>query len=77
MPQNTTRPAQPHPDEWQRDLNPEFLAGENYGLTGFPSEMIPASEIKTLSTERLRDFTMDDLRQIPVLPEGSRLEQGA
>jgi hypothetical protein len=78
MPQNTTHPAQPHPDKWQRDLNPKFLAGENYGLAGpHPEKLrIPASEIKVLF-DQLRDFTEGDLRLIPVLPEGSRLEQGA
>jgi hypothetical protein len=37
---------------------------------------IPASDIKELVT-RLTDFTMDELKQVPVIVPGSRLEQGA
>ncbi len=78
MAQDPSHPTQPHPDEWQRDLNPEFLAGENVGVAGPHPEkaMLTASEIKLLSRQ-LQDFTASELKQIPVLPEGSRLEQGA
>lgn len=71
-------PQQPHPDEWEHDLNPDFLAGMNYGLEGPHAEqlMLTAYEIKTLHG-RLPAFSNEELKQIPILPEGSRLEQGA
>jgi hypothetical protein len=69
---------QKHPDEWKQDLNPNHLAGQNIG---------PASEERIQSKRtafhlrkaghdlgRLDD---DELRQVPVLPEGTRLQQGA
>lgn len=72
-------PHQPHPEEWEHDLNPDFLAGINYGLEGPHEEqvnMLTAYEIKTLH-ERLPVCSNEELKQIPVMPVGSRLEQGA
>jgi len=64
------------PDEWQQDLNPDPMAGRNYGLEGHTGERCPdASEIKDLHSV-LKDYTNAELKQIPVLPQ-SRLEQGA
>ncbi|WP_438022996.1 hypothetical protein [Sorangium sp. So ce233] len=66
------------PDELQRDLNPNHMAGQNIG--GGPSTLDPsvrfASEIKDL-TRQLQDFTSDELREILVLPQGARLLQDA
>lgn len=66
------------PDEWQQDLNPNQMAGQNHGLDGsHPEKDAPtAAEIKELHSQ-LADYTNDELKQIPVLPSGSRLEQGA
>jgi len=69
-----------HPDEYQYDLNPEGGAGMNVGLTGQHPEK--ASGIRTAYDEkevhrRLQGLTDDELKQIPILPLGSRLEQGA
>lgn len=69
---------QKHPDEWQQDLNPNHLAGQNIG---------PASE-ERIQPERtafhlrkaghdLGRLDDDELKQVPVLPEGTRLQQGA
>jgi len=43
------------PDEWQQDLNPDPMAGQNYGLEGsHPEKDAPnASEIKDLHLPRL------------------------
>lgn len=78
MSEKTGRPTDSQPDEWQRDLNPEPLAGRNVGLEGqHPEKDAPtAYEIKELH-DRLEGYTSDDLKQIPVMPHGSRLEQGA
>lgn len=81
----TILPAEPQgsapaiPDaEFDHDLHPEFLAGEDHGLQGPHPEKdaSTAADIKDL-VRGLVDFTMDELRQIVVLPAGSRLEQGA
>jgi hypothetical protein len=69
---------QKHPDEWQRDLNPEPLAGQNIGR----------SAEAAISTDRtawhlrkgghdLRGMDDADLKQVPVLAAGERLQQGA
>ena len=61
-----------HPQEWQADLNPEHLGGQNIG--GAKNRY--AAEIKHL-TRQLHQFTDDELAQIPVLRKGERLQQGA
>lgn len=77
------QPSQQQPDEnpsqdWQHDLNPHLMAGQNVGLAGeHPEKDAPnAFENKELQRQ-LPDLTNDELKQIPVLPSGSRLEQGA
>jgi|SRR5579885_3200447 hypothetical protein len=71
-------PRQPHPDEWEHDLNPNFMAGMNAGLAGPHEEKaaFTAYEIKELHA-KLSNLNHDELWQIIVLPEGARLEQGA
>jgi hypothetical protein len=63
-----------HPQEWQADLNPEHLAGQNIG--GAKSRYRSAAEIKHL-TRQLQQFNNDELEQIPILRKGERLQQGA
>ncbi|HZU11249.1 MAG TPA: hypothetical protein VFB58_00270 [Chloroflexota bacterium] len=76
----TDEPVQPstgdHPF-WQ-DLNPDFLAGENYGLQGPHPEKGPrnAYDVKG-AHDKLQGMEDDDLKKIPIMPVGSRLEQGA
>jgi hypothetical protein len=73
------RPEEKHPPEYQRDLNPNASAGLNYGLEGpHPEKENPrtAYDIKDLHRQ-LRNLLDDQLRLIPVLPPGSRLEEGA
>lgn len=78
MTEKTGRPTDQQPDEWQQDLNPDQMAGQNFGLEGpHPEKEAPnASEIKEIYNQ-LQDYTKAELKQIPVLPPGSRLEQGA
>ena len=70
--------GQKHPDNYQNDLNPETFAGENFGLEG-PNYGKSAPSAETLKElhEMLPQFTNDELKQIPVLPVGVRLQQGA
>jgi hypothetical protein len=74
------RPADAKPDEWQQDLNPQPNAGRNVGLEGphpeKENDAPNAYEIKELHN-LLEGYTADELKQIRVLPQGSRLEQGA
>jgi hypothetical protein len=69
---------QKHPDEWQRDLNPDHLAGQNIGVAS-EDRSEPAQTAFHLRRRGL-DFGGihdEELKQVPVLPEGTRLQQGA
>ena len=66
-----------HPDEWQKDLNPNHLAGQNVGV---PPEA--AATGRTAFNVRKQGWDgggLDDneLKEIPVLETGARLQQGA
>lgn len=76
--QKVGKPTDQKPDEFQQDLNPNLMAGRNVGLEGPHPEKsgLDASQIKELHS-KLEGFTNDELTQIVVLPQGSRLEQGA
>ena len=65
-------------DNFDHDLRPNNLAGENHGLQGQTPVGYgqPAIEIKSLHTQ-LADLTDDELRSLEIVPEGTRLEQGA
>jgi len=73
-------PEDKHPAEAQQDLNPDASKGQNYGLLGPHPEKrddrLTAFNRKE-AHRRLQDLTDDLLKQIPILPTGSRLEQGA
>ncbi len=78
MTEKVGRSTDQKPDEWQQDLNPNLMAGQNVGIEGpHPEKDAPSAyEIKELQSQ-LEGYTSDELKQIPVLPCGSRLEQGA
>jgi hypothetical protein len=63
-----------HPDEYREDLNPHYAEGQNDGPTWQRTRT--AYDIKEIH-QRLSDLRNDELKQIPILDEGSRLEQGA
>jgi hypothetical protein len=67
-----------HPEEYRHDLNPNAMEGQNIGAPGRHPEKgaRTAHDIKPLH-RRFSDWSDADLKQIPVLPEGSRLEQNA
>jgi hypothetical protein len=74
-------PEDKHPDEWQQDLNPDASKGQNYGLVDphpekNKGEHCTAFDVKEVHRQ-LRGFTDDVLKRIPILPSGSRLQQGA
>jgi hypothetical protein len=69
---------QKHPDEWQQDLNPTHLAGQNIGPaseTGTEREWT-AFHLRKRGAE-LRGMDDEELKQVPVLSLGTRLQQGA
>jgi hypothetical protein len=69
---------QKHPDEWQQDLNPNHLAGQNIGQESDQRERtdMTAFQLRKRGYE-LRGLDDNDLKQVPVLAEGTRLQQGA
>jgi len=85
MPDNTHReggvafrPGQQHPDGWRDELNPNRMAGQNVGLDNPHPEQASRTAYDVKDAHRLlSDMTDVALKQIPVLPVGVRLEQGA
>jgi len=72
------RPGAQHPDAWRDDLNPDAMAGQNIGEAGPHSEQGARTAYDIKEAHRmLEGITDDGLKQIPVLPAGARLEQGA
>ncbi len=78
MPDKAFRPGQQHPDGWRDELNPNLMAGQNLGLENPHPEQDSRTAYDLKDAHRLLEGITDDgLKQIPVLPEGARLEQGA
>jgi hypothetical protein len=78
MPDKNWRPGEQHPEPWRKDLNPNAMAGQNVGLAGPHPETDASTAYDVKAAHRwLHDLTDDELKQIPILPRGSRLEQGA
>jgi hypothetical protein len=75
MSQDKPQTHEKHPSPWQEDLEPDHLAGQNLGVQG-NGETITAADIEELARE-LDGFTLDELRQIPIVRTGARLQQGA
>ena len=63
-------------DFYTEDLVPDNLAGEDHG-EGISQEVgLSAYDVKELYG-KLGDLTNDELKNVPIVPIGSRLEQGA
>jgi len=79
MTQRVYDPSTKHPPEYQADMNPNAAAGINYGTVGpHPEKDHHRMAYDVKEAHRLLDgFTDDLLKQIPILPAGSRLEQDA
>jgi hypothetical protein len=78
MARDIQRPEPAHPEEWREDSSPDYLAGRNVGLQGAHPEKDArtAYDIKPVHRE-LQHLKDDELKRIPIMPPGSRLEQGA
>lgn len=67
-----------HPDEWQGDLNPDRMAGQNIGERSAEAEQgwRTAYDVKEVH-RRLNEIPDDDLKNVPIVKPGTRLQQGA
>lgn len=64
-----------HPDEYERDLNPDRMAGQNLGER---EDLIRASDLPAEELpDPLRQFDRGELQRIPVVRPGAHLKQGA
>jgi hypothetical protein len=79
MPKQVFRGGDQPPDEWDKDLRPNKLAGTNYGLAGpHPENDAATLAYNNKDIHRLwPELTDDELKHLSILPEGRRLEQGA
>lgn len=66
------------PEESIGELRPDLYAGENYGVQNPHPELTSptAYDVKDVHG-RLQNIPDNELKEIPIMPEGSRLEQGA
>ncbi len=73
------RPGAQHPEPWRHDLNPDAMAGQNVGATATPERVTSRRTAYDLKDahDALHEFRDDVLAQIPIVPEGTRLQQGA
>ena len=67
--------VQKHPDEWDRDLNPNRLAGQNIGIEDAADAERTAFHLRKAGYQLRGDD--EELKQVPVLATGTRLQQGA
>jgi hypothetical protein len=79
MTQRVYDPGDEHPPKYQGDLNPDAAAGINFGSVGpHPERDNPRTAYDVKEAHRLlHELTDDQPKQIPILPEFSRLAQDA
>ena len=67
-----------HPEEYKKDLSPNAMAGQNIGSQAAQAEKSARTAYDLKPVHNRLDHLLDnDLKQIPVLEEGTRLKQGA
>ena len=65
-------------DEWEQDLHPNSIAGQNSGVASSqPEKDAPTAYDMKEMHSFLEGYTNDELKQIKVLTPGTRLQQGA
>lgn len=78
MTEKQFRPGSQHPEEWQRDLNPNAMAGQNAGQdTPQSAENAPTARDLKQIQRQFHGFTDDELKRVAIVPRGTRLKQGA
>ena len=69
---------QKHPDQWQQDLNPGHLAGQNISA---PADELGSPRITAFHLRKrghaVGGLDDEELKQVPLVPAGTRLQQGA
>lgn len=76
--QKTGHPNDAPMDEWEHDLHPNSMAGQNHGPETAESEKTAPSAYDLKEVHQyLAEFSSNDLKQITILPSGTRLQQGA
>lgn len=78
MTERKVQPDTQDDDQWNQDLNPDPDAGQNRDGTAHEPlfNASNAFEIKDIHRQ-FHGFTDDELKRIPVVPQGTRLAQGA
>jgi hypothetical protein len=76
MPPDQVRPGDQHPERYRHDLNPDPMAGQNYGMTSEPPMGRTAFDVKD-AHRTWSELSDADLKQIRLLDVGTRLQQGA
>jgi hypothetical protein len=66
-----------HTPAIEHDLNPDHLAGQNIGSITDRQVSLPTAYDRKDVQRILADFNDEDLKHIPILSTGTRLEQGA
>lgn len=75
-PDRVVLPGDQHPERYRADLNPDPTAGQNHGLHRAGERGPSAYDMKDVH-QTWHGLSDADLKQLPVLPRGTRLEQGA
>jgi hypothetical protein len=67
-----------HPAEWEKDLNPHQMEGQNIGRYSLDEDARTrtAADAKEV-TQKLADFSLEELREVPIVPVGHQLKEGA
>lgn len=77
MAENGRQPEQAITDGFDRDLHPDPLAGQNIGPRSDEGHRAGRTAYDVRAIHRtLRDWPDDELKEIPLLPQGERLQQG-
>jgi len=78
MTEKEFQPGSQHPEEWQHDLNPNAMAGQNAGqdLSQSAEDAPTAYDLKEIHRQ-FHGFSDDELKRVAIVPRGSRLKQGA
>jgi predicted nucleic acid-binding Zn-ribbon protein len=65
------------PAEFEQDLTANNLAGEDNSVSNPTRYAHTAAEFKEMHSVTLADLTNDELEYVQIVPEGTRLQQGA